>query len=566
MAYLANNTIYSIPSTLIVLLVVSTCIGLAISIFARRSRPLIQLPGPPAGNWTTGHFKNIMGLNGIEYQEQLVVDYGPTMKLNGAFGSEFLRVHVIQEELIYTIDPGITYAVLVKDKARFERARGLTLFMRSVWGGGLPTLPGNGYLISRSLVICPGRALTRKCQLPIFTDIAKQTCQGIKDELKTAKSSSNEVDVFPWATVAALELIGEAGLGYSFNSFTGERNKYHNAIKSVAEVAAEVAPFAKILPFVYKIGTPSFRRWALKHVPWDSIQRLRYAVEVQNQQAEEVLRAREALIASGDDLSSHIGRGRDIMTLLMKANEEEGSEFHIDRDTMVGHMNNLVFAGHETSSTAVARILGVLANLPDVQEKLREEVDEYFEKTSGESGDGLLELPYLDAIVREALRLYGPVPFIVRVCCKDSVVSLDYPVETPTGKISSLLIKKGTRIIISTTMSNRYWQAWGDRAHEFFPERWITYKHGEVTQPGIHLPGVYSSMITFGGGSHACIGFKFAVMEIKVMISQLIKKFKFEPSQEELEWEVSTVQFPYLRKERNDPDRRPKLPLKVVAI
>lgn len=57
----------------------------------------------------------------------------------------------------------------------------------------------------------------------------------------------------------------------------------------------------------------------------------------------------------------------------------------------------------------------MLANLPDVQEKLREEVDEYFEKTSGESGDGLLELPYLDAIVREALRLYGPVPFIVRV-------------------------------------------------------------------------------------------------------------------------------------------------------
>lgn len=93
------------------------------------------------------------------------------------------------------------------------------------------------------------------------------------------------------------------------------QRQYTNSITH-REVAAEVAPFAKILPFVYKIGTPSFRRWALKHVPWDSIQRLRYAVEVQNQQAEEVLRAREALIASGDDLSSHIGRGRDIMTLL----------------------------------------------------------------------------------------------------------------------------------------------------------------------------------------------------------------------------------------------------------
>jgi hypothetical protein len=48
---------------------------------------------------------------------------------------------------------------------------------------------------------------------------------------------SKEVDVFPWATAAALDLVGEAGLGYAFNSFSGERNEYSTAIKGVMQVS-----------------------------------------------------------------------------------------------------------------------------------------------------------------------------------------------------------------------------------------------------------------------------------------------------------------------------------------
>jgi hypothetical protein len=63
-----------------------------------------------------------------------------------------------------------------------------------------------------------------------------QTCDVIKKDLSknlSAKGTSKELDIFPWATVAALELVGEAGLGYSFNSFTGERNEYNTAIKTI---------------------------------------------------------------------------------------------------------------------------------------------------------------------------------------------------------------------------------------------------------------------------------------------------------------------------------------------
>ncbi|CCO29533.1 hypothetical protein BN14_03548 [Rhizoctonia solani AG-1 IB] len=72
--------------------------------------------------------------------------------------------------------------------------------------------------------------------------------------------------------------------------------------------------------------------------------------------------------------------------------------------------------------------------------------------------------------------------------------------------------------------------------------------------------------MTFSAGSRACIGFKFAIMEIKVMIAELVKDFKFEPSQEEHNWETLTIQFPYAKRDINDPARVPKLPLRVTKL
>ncbi|KAG9097458.1 cytochrome P450-dit2 [Ceratobasidium sp. 370] len=531
------------------------------TMFNRRDKLLVELPGPPKERWVTGHFKKFFGPDGALYQENLVARYGTTVKINGAFG----------EEAIWTLDPVAMHSILVKDRANFERPAGVTLMIRSIFGGGLLEMTGD------------------KHRMPIFMDIAEQTCKGIKKDLSNVRDSSKEVDVFPWMTAAALELIGEAGLGYSFSSFAGERNEYNVAIKSVMQFLSKAGPFIKMLPTLYNFGTPAFRRWALSYIPVRNIQQLLHAVRIQNNQAEEVLRARQALIASGHDLSSEAGRGRDIMTLLMKANEAETSENYIDRQELVGHMNVFVFAGHETTryfgkttkvlahpdidhaSTAVSRILDVLANRPQIQVKLREEIRLYFEEHKDDiNHDALLELPYLDAVVRETLRLYGPVVQLTRVNQEDTVIPLQYPVETPNGKLSGIPVKKGTRILLSIAMANRYGKIWGERAHEFWPERWVGNKLDEVTQPGAHLPGVYSSMMTFGAGPTSCIGFKFALLETstpEVMIAALVKSFKFEPSQQELShWEAFSIQFPYLKREQGNADKVPKLPLRVIEL
>ncbi|CAE6455763.1 unnamed protein product [Rhizoctonia solani] len=543
MAYLLGTFPNPHLSDLIVWLSWFVIVGFIVRTVSRWRRLLIQLPGPPATGWIKGHFSSLMGPNSIAFQDEVVEKYGPTLKLYSGFGEEF----------IFTADPSIIYHILVKDRAKFERTAGGRLLLRSIFGGGLFAQSGDEHRTHR--------------KMPIFMDIAKQTSNGIMKDLNESKSSTKELDVFPWATAAALELVGEAGLGYSFSSFTGERNEYNIAIKSVMQVLSKMGPFMKVLPYVYRMGTPSFRSWILKHIPHNNIQQLLHAVRIQNEQAEEVIRTRQALISSGEDLSSQAGRGRDIMTLLMKANEAEGSESHVSRQEMVGHMNTFVFAGHETTSTAVARILDVLAQQPRAQVKLREEIREYFAKNSNDTHYGsLLELPYLDGVVRETLRLHAPVALINRVCGEDIVLPLRYPIDTPSGKLTSIPMKKGTRVFISISAPNRYERIWGERAKEYLPERWIGSKIDEVAQSEAHLPGVYSSMMTFSAGSQACIGFKFAIMEIKAVIAELINNFKFEPSQEVHNWETFNIQFPYSKKDINNPKRVPKLTLKVTQL
>ncbi|ELU37552.1 cytochrome p450 [Rhizoctonia solani AG-1 IA] len=461
-----------------------------------------------------GHFSDLIGPRSVEFQDEMIAQYGPTLKLYGGFG----------EELIFTADPSIMHHVLVKERAAFKRPAGAQLLIRSVFGGGLLAQSGKGH-----------------------STALRKTSEGIKKDIASFKGPSNEVDVFPWATVAALELVGEAGLGYSFSSFTGDlvyRKDLVVLMEAYAyrQVFSKMGPFMKVLPYVYRMGTPSFRSWILKHIPHNNIQQLLHAVRIQNEQAEEVIRTRQGLISSGEDLSSQAGRGRDIMTLLSMPSTRNGWAYEVSmlHDVILSNrvltsLSTFVFAGHETTSTAVARILDILAQKPRVQVELREEIRKYFEKNLSDTNyDGLLELPYLDGVVRETLRLHGPVTLLNRICEEDIVLPLHYPIETPAGKLTSIPIKKGTRVFATISASNRYERIWGERAKEYLPERWIESKIEEVTQPGVHLPGVYSSI------EHLLV-FNWCLQTpmLEVMIAELIKDFKFEPSQEEHDWEPS---------------------------
>jgi cytochrome P450 len=109
-------------------------------------------------------------------------------------------------------------------------------------------------------------------------------------------------------------------------------------------------------------------------------------------------------------------------------------------------------------SGALARTLHLLAQHPDVQEKLRAEVQEAHQGFGKDLDyDQLNSLTYLDAVCRESLRLHAPVSMIERVAQRDWVLPLQYPVKASDGKtiITHIPVKKGTYMLVSITAANR---------------------------------------------------------------------------------------------------------------
>ena len=108
----------------------------------------------------------------------------------------------------------------------------------------------------------------------------------------------------------------------------------------------------------------------------------------------------------------------------------------------------------------------------------------------------LNNLPYLDAVCREALRLFSPVTFVWRETSEDCLVPLQFPIpgEQRGTEAKEILIRKGTPIYIGLSASNRSRAIWGDDVNELKPERWLGKTILESTENGVKMPGIFSNM------------------------------------------------------------------------
>jgi len=121
-------------------------------------------------------------------------------------------------------------------------------------------------------------------------------------------------------------------------------------------------------------------------------------------------------------------------------------------------------------------------------------------------------------------------------------------------------IPNNTDITVGILAANRNPEIWGPDSYEWKPERWLTALPDSVS--AAHIPGVYSNLMTFSGGGRSCIGFKFAELAMKMVLSLLIESFEFTPSKKEISWQMSKLVTPIVVGEGT----RPQLPVVVKMV
>ncbi|KAH7905033.1 cytochrome P450 [Hygrophoropsis aurantiaca] len=426
--------------------------------------------------------------------------FGRITKFHAFFGAKML----------YIFDPKAMHHVLVKDQDIYGPSPDVLATNRLMFGDGLLATAGEHHRRQRKMMNPVFSINHMRHMIPVFQEI-------------TNTNGPQEIEMLEWLTRTALELVGQSGLGYSFDSLAeGSANPYSAAVKMLIPTLSKTTVTRQFIHLAVKIGPAGFRKWLVRVTPWKTLRKLSDIVDIMDRTSAE-----------------RVGQGKDIMSILLRANMEADEKDRLPDKELLGQMTTLVFAAMDTTSSALARTFLTPTQHPEAQERLRGEVTQARAEKGVLDYDDLVSLPYLDAVCRETLRVYPPVTAAVRTARKDAVLPFSRPITGVNGKElhdvvvpkgTTVVIPKGTTVVISILSANRNREIWGEDALEWKPKRWLSPLPKTVTEAGI--PGVYSHLMTFIGGGRSCIGFKFSQLEMKVVLASLIEHFSFKAPKE----------------------------------
>ncbi|XP_045450269.1 cytochrome P450 4C1-like [Melitaea cinxia] len=190
-----------------------------------------------------------------------------------------------------------------------------------------------------------------------------------------------------------------------------------------------------------------------------------------------------------------------LLDLLLEA-ESKGE---IDLEGIREEVNTFMFEGHDTTATALTFGLMLLADHEDVQERILEEVTSILGDSDRPPNTSELgEMKYLEAVIKEILRIYPSVPFIGREITEDFM-------------LDDIKVKKGAEVVVHIYDMQRNEDLYPE-PEVFRPERFLD---GESRHPYAYVP--------FSAGLRNCIGQRFAKLEMKIALCEIIRHFRLLP-------------------------------------
>ena len=197
------------------------------------------------------------------------------------------------------------------------------------------------------------------------------------------------------------------------------------------------------------------------------------------------------------DRASSDDRGDDILSMLLEAEYDDGSR--MDELEVRDQLLSILSAGHETTAIAMAWTLYWLHRHPEKLNRLLEDISE--QAPTGDP-EALTQIPYLDAVVNESLRIHPVLPDLARKLSQDA-------------ELMGCKLKAGTAVGAVAFLTHRDPEIY-ENPDEWIPERFLDHKFSPF------------EFYPFGGGNRRCIGAAFASFEAKVVLGTLLPTYRFE--------------------------------------
>ncbi|KAL9881199.1 cytochrome P450 4s3 [Glossina fuscipes fuscipes] len=326
-----------------------------------------------------------------------------------------------------------------------------------------------------------------------FKESMEENCQILIQQLKE-KTNGEPFDICPYITLFALDVIYETAMGLKKHAQLQSDSLYVKTIDEVCHISHR-----RSFSALYRNRTLfKFTKLGRKYQSGVQIlhEETKHVVKLKRKMLEEckydILKDRENL---SDDIT---GKKRLAFLDMLLISQMEGMP--LTDDEIREEVDNFMFAGHDTVSSAIAFTLHLLSQHPAIQKQAYEEV-------LAAMRDGKEYMPYLEAVIKESLRISAVVPFFSRQTTDDF-------------KVGSLTVPKGVNIVVLAYMVHRD-ERYYSQPEKFDPTRFLQGDKGSHPY----------SFVPFSAGPRNCIGQRFAMLELKCALSNLLRAFEFLPAE-----------------------------------
>ncbi|KAL1716765.1 cytochrome P450 [Schizophyllum commune] len=506
-------------------------------LYRRYTSPTKDIPGPPHPGWRKfigGHFGMLRNARSPpEAMERWFEEYGHVFRFYGVAGGD----------RILTTDTRALHHLSTRDDI-YWKPDSTRYSLGRVVGDGILITEGEQHK-QQNPAFGPNqiREVT-----PIFLEKSIKLRECWNRAIQAEGGKAAHLNALGELSRMTLDVIGKAGFGYDFNTLDNgeEANELSRAFSTLFG-----AP-------------PSSRHWMLlqawipplRLIPGRGEKAEKMAKATMNRIGRELLAQARAEAEHAEKTGSSDFKGRDLFSVLVRANmaTDLPERLRMSDEDVLSQVPTFMVAGHETTATGTTWAIHQLTQNPTVQSRLRDELRTL--DTDTPTLDELNSLPYLENFVKEVLRFYAPVPWTARAAIRDDVVPLEEPFTDKKGRVCyEIKVRKGQQFILPIHCLHRKKSIWGEDANEFNPDRW------DAPSDAIkNVPSVWSHLFSFSAGSHACIGFRFSIAEMKALLFILVRAFEFELAVpvDDLKVRASVVQRPALI---SQPEATAQLPI-----
>ncbi|XP_077253947.1 cytochrome P450 93A3-like [Tasmannia lanceolata] len=228
---------------------------------------------------------------------------------------------------------------------------------------------------------------------------------------------------------------------------------------------------------------------------------------------------------------------KDFLDILLDISEDENAEIKLRREDIKAFIMDIFVAGTDTSSITPQWALSELINNPTVLEKARKEIDSVVGKSRLVEESDIPNLPYVQAIIKETLRLHPASPISLRECSQDC-------------KIGGYDILAKSMLFINVWAIGRDPKYW-DNPLKFRPERFMP--SDENGRNPIDLRGQHYHLLPFGSGRRGCPGATLALQVVHTALAIMIQCFTWKAGDGEGKGTVDMTEGPGLTLPRVQP-------------